>query len=983
MSSSLSSSPAAPVATQAPTENPDGTEDVNQDSKKTKAKANKATGPTPMMAQYLSIKARVPDALLFYRMGDFYELFFDDAIIAARDLDITLTRRGQHQGDDIPMCGVPFHAYESYLSRLIRMDHTVAICEQMEAPEEAKKRGAKSVVARDIVRIVTPGTLTEDTLLDARRNNFIVALGLGKSGRDKKSWDGALACADVSTGEFFVRLTSADRLDADLSALMPSELILPDWNQDWTQDRDQDAASSDKKPSAFAEWQQALGALTHPLRQTRQPVSSFAPARALDHLRTMTGVATLDGLGDFSPGCVAAIGGLLGYVTLTQAGTLPKLQPPRFNPATDAVAIDPTTRASLEIYQTQTGERKGSLIHSVDATVTGPGARLLARRLSAPLTNPDTINGRLDEIDFFISAKTGGEDVRRLLKDTPDIARALSRLSLGRGGPRDLTAIRAGISAARRLAGTLNQLSRDLSAPLTPTLKTALIDLEDGTGTGFSGLLSHLNNALSDEVPLLARDGGFVRKGYDTGLDSVKTLRDDARRVIAGLEGTYRSKTGIKSLKVRQNNVLGFFVEVPTNQGDKLLAGGPVSGSDSPTEDHTFIHRQTLASCVRFTTTQLADLDTRISRAGGEALAREQEIFEELATLVLSHANALQTAATALAQIDVATANAHLAVARDFVRPQIDDSLSFSIVGGRHPVVEAALARTGERFIANDCRLGDVGNCGDPPANKAHVDGAALLWLVTGPNMAGKSTFLRQNALIAILAQAGVFVPATSAHLGVADRIFSRVGASDDLARGRSTFMVEMVETAAILNQAGPRSLVVMDEIGRGTATFDGLSIAWAALEYLHDHNRCRGLFATHYHELTQLEGQLARLRNVSMQVREWKNDVIFLHEVGRGAADRSYGVAVATIAGLPRSVTRRAAKVLKNLEATRQKADTIDALPLFSAMSEPATDQADAEEPGISADLIERLDDLDPDQMSPRDALDALYALKAALKTD
>ncbi|MEL7017896.1 MAG: DNA mismatch repair protein MutS [Pseudomonadota bacterium] len=924
---------------------------------KNKTKSAGKTGPTPMMTQYLSIKARVPDALLFYRMGDFYELFFDDAIIAARDLDITLTRRGQHQGDDIPMCGVPFHAYESYLSRLIRMDHTVAICEQMEAPEEAKKRGAKSVVARDIVRIVTPGTLTEDTLLDARRNNFIIALGLTQNGRE-----GALACADVSTGEFFVRATSPETLDTDLSALVPSELILPDL--------DASANESDgdhTKSASVTKWLDAVQTLTHPVRQTRQPTSSYSRARALEHLRAMTGIATLDGLGDFSRSAVIAMGGLLSYVALTQAGSLPKLQPPRFNPATDAVAIDPTTRTSLEIYQTQTGERRGSLIHSVDATVTGPGARLLARRLSAPLTNPITINGRLDEIDFFISTKTGRDEIRRLLKDTPDMARALSRLSLGRGGPRDLVAIRAGISAGRTLAQSLAALARDLSAHLTETLSATMVDLEDGSGNGFSSLLNQLNSALTDEVPMLARDGGFVRKGYDTGLDAVKSLRDDARRVIAGLENTYRADTGLKSLKVRQNNVLGFFIEVPTSQGDKLMAGQGGSAAN-----HAYIHRQTLASCVRFTTGELADLDTRISRAANEALAREQEIFDDLVARTLRHAQSLQTAAAALASLDVATANAHVAVNREFVRPQIDDSLTFTIVGGRHPVVEAALAKSSERFIANDCRLSEP-----PPAN-TNGDAAALLWLVTGPNMAGKSTFLRQNALIAILAQAGVFVPATSAHIGVADRIFSRVGASDDLARGRSTFMVEMIETAAILNQAGARSLVVMDEIGRGTATFDGLSIAWAALEYLHDHNRCRGLFATHYHELTQLEGQLARLRNVSMRVREWKNDVIFLHEVTPGAADRSYGVAVATLAGLPRSVTRRATKVLKQLEDSRGGQQHIEALPLF-AQAADGSEARDADPaPTPSDPLRDELANLDPDQLAPRDALDALYKLKS-----
>lgn len=930
--------------------------DTDTANPKTTSKKKAADKPalTPMMAQYLGIKTRVPDALLFYRMGDFYELFFDDAITAARALDITLTRRGQHNGNDIPMCGVPFHAYENYLARLIRQGHTVAICEQMESPAEAKKRGAKSVVERDIVRIVTPGTLTEDSLLDARSNNYLAALAILANGSEA-----ALACADVSTGEFFVRQTCAKDLEADLASLNPSELIVAD--------RDYDQGTQDKP--ALSIWEEALGQVAHACRLTRQHASNFSPRNASEQINRILKIKSLDGFGDFSRADVAAMGGLLAYIELTQAGKMPSLQSPRRHIGDGTVSIDPTTRTSLEIYQTQTGERKGSLVHSVDATRTGPGARLLASRLSSPLTDPILINQRLDEVSFFRSDETGRARMRMTLKDIPDMARSLSRLSLGRGGPRDLVAIRTGIESGRTLVEILGALATTLSTPLPQTLKDLAKDIEARDTGGFSGLLTALKEAIEDDAPLLARDGGFIRKGFDPVLDQVKTLRDESRRVIAALETNYRTAADIKALKVRQNNVLGFFIEVPSAQGDRMM---------KPPLADQFIHRQTLANCVRFTTGELAELDTKISRAHDEALARELEIFDTLVQKTLQDADKIRSAAQAIAALDVAASMAHLSAQRGFIRPVIDDSLTFSIHGGRHPVVEEALRITGDSFIANDCDL-----------STPHTDGlpTPLLWLVTGPNMAGKSTFLRQNALIAIMAQAGMFVPARAAHIGVADRIFSRVGASDDLARGRSTFMVEMVETAAILNQAGERSLVVMDEIGRGTSTFDGMSIAWAAVEYLHDRNRCRGLFATHYHELTQLETRLARLRNVSMKVREWKGDVIFLHEVGAGAADRSYGVAVAKLAGLPKQVTRRAGEVLKQLEEDRSKSAGVETLPLFASQPHESTPCDSHKTPSSleestphtpDSPLLKALKQVDPDQLAPREALDVLYNLKS-----
>ena len=879
---------------------------------------------TPMMAQYHAIKEKAGDALLFYRMGDFYELFFEDAIAAAQALDITLTKRGQHKGEDIPMCGVPWHSHEAYLARLIKRGFKVAICEQMEDPAEAKKRGAKAVVRRDIVRVVTPGTLTEETLLEAAAHNFLAALGFGEGGNAA-----AIAWADISTGDLFVGATTPEAILADLAAMPASEIVVSD-------------ASTEA-------WRGLFENFGDDVVTTEQPAAFFSSRDGERRLASALGVTALDAFGAFSRADLSALGALLQYIEMTQVGKSPALQPPKRTEKSRMMLIDHATRNALEILKTQTGGRAGSLLDAVDQTVTGPGARLLAMRLSAPLTDCAEINSRLDAVEFFIDAASTRETVRDALRATPDMARSVSRLTVGRGGPRDFAAIRSGLQAARDLAGALAHSTR-VDPP--PTRVASMGEhLENREGPGFSELISLLSSALVEDPPMLTRDGGFIAPGHDTGLDAVRVLRDESRRLIAGLEAQYKELTGVKSLKIKHNNVLGYFVETPASHGDKLMA-------EPLTE--TFVHRQTMANAVRFTTGELIDLDARIARARDEALARELEIFEELVAAVAQRAGDIAIAAEAIADIDVAAALATLAVTERYTRAKVDDSLVFEIEGGRHPVVEnAARASGGASFVANDCRL----SRGD----------AAELWLVTGPNMAGKSTFLRQNALIAILAQAGCFVPATSAHIGVADRVFSRVGASDELARGRSTFMVEMVETAGILNQATERSLVVLDEIGRGTATFDGLSIAWASLEHLHDVNRCRGLFATHYHELTALSASLPRMKNVSMRVREWKGDVVFVHEVVDGAADRSYGVAVARLAGVPARVVKRANAVLKQLEAQKNAVGDIDALPLFGAVQE------DAPAPQPRHPALAALDDLDPDQMTPRDALAALYHLKSA----
>jgi DNA mismatch repair protein MutS len=878
---------------------------------------------SPMMAQYIEIKAANPDCLLFYRMGDFYELFFDDAEVASRALGITLTRRGKHQGADIPMCGVPIHAADQYLQRLIALGHRVAVCEQIEDPAEARKRGSKSVVRRDVIRLVTPGTLTEDALLVAGRNNFLAAVARMKGGEAGDRY--GLAWIDISTGEFRVAESDGGRLAAELARVDPREVLVPD------------GLFGDAEQGAF--WR-GLAIPVTPL-----PAAWFDGATAAERLSAYFGVATLDGFGSFSRAVLAAAAAALAYVEKTQIGERPPLSPPVAEAAGDVMLIDAATRANLELTATLSGERAGSLLAAIDRTMTGAGARLLARRLAGPSTDPAVIARRLDAVGFLSADPVRRSEIRDLLASAPDLARALSRLTLNRGGPRDLAAIAAGLRVAERTAAILasTALPEELAAAAEALTSTP------------AGLADRLLAALSDDLPHLKRDGGFVRDGHDAGLDEARKLRDDSRRVIAGLQAGYAADTDIRSLKIKHNNVLGYFIEASAANGEKLLA---------PPFSARFIHRQTMAGAIRFTTTELADLEARIAGAAERALAIELATFDRLAADVAAAGDAIRKVADALAVIDVSAGFATLAESETYCRPEVEDSLAFEIVEGRHPVVEQALrAAAGPAFVANGADLG--------PKEKS---APGRVWLVTGPNMAGKSTFLRQNALIAILAQAGSFVPAKAARIGIVDRLFSRVGAADDLARGRSTFMVEMVETAAILNQAGERSLVILDEIGRGTATFDGLSIAWAAIEHLHEVNRSRALFATHYHELTALAERLPRLHNVTVRVKEWKGDVVFLHEIVPGVADGSYGIQVARLAGLPPAVIARAREVLNQLEETERKSPVhalIDDLPLFSA--------ARRAEPAETDPVAALLDTISPDELSPKEALEALYRLKAA----
>ena len=865
-----------------------------------------AAPATPMMTQYLALKAEAADCLLFYRMGDFFELFFEDAKQAAQILDIALTSRGEHLGVPIPMCGVPVHSAEGYLARLIKAGCRVAIAEQVETPEEAKKRGgSKALVARDIVRFVTAGTLTEEALLEPRRANVLAAVC------EVRGTIGIAAC-DISTGRMELEECAPDRLGAALARLGASETVAPE------------------------------GLDGVPLDAIPRPSRDFSSDGGEARLKAVHGVSTLDGFGDFTRAMLAAAGGLIAYLDHVGRGKLPLLLPPVARTGDAALAMDEATRASLEILTTSQGTRRGSLVEAVDRCVTGAGARQLADDLSAPLTDTAAIQARLALVAWLHDDPLLRADLRTVLRALPDLGRALGRIVAGRGSPRDLGQLRDGLSEARRIHDYLVQRQE----------RPALLDALLPSLTGHGALTDLYARALVPAPPTERGQGGFIAEGYDAALDELRRISGDARRAIAMLEAKYRDQTGIAALKIRHNGVLGYFIEVPAKHGDALMA--PDSG---------FTHRQTMAGAVRFNALALHEEASRIAEAGGHALAAEEAHFEELIAAAVAARHAIAATAAALARIDVAAGQAERAAEGGWCKPVISDGLGLDITGGRHPVVEAALAGRGERFIANDCRLA--------PHDR--------LWLVGGPNMGGKSTFLRQNALIVLLAQAGGFVPAEAARIGLVDRLFSRVGASDNLARGRSTFMVEMVETAAILAQATERSFVILDEVGRGTSTYDGLALAWAVVEAVHGVNRCRCLFATHYHELARLAESCEALSLHHVRAREWKGELVLLHEVSEGPADRSYGLAVAKLAGVPAPVVARAKSVLDRLEKGRAETGGLAAglgdLPLFAAAAAAPEEPADP--------VRERLRDLDVDALSPREALDVLYALKRAADSD
>ncbi len=868
---------------------------------------------TPMMAQYLTIKAQNPDGILFYRMGDFYEMFFEDAELAAKALSIHCTTRGTHAGKPIPMAGVPVHAAEDYLARLIAQNIRVVIAEQTEDPAEAKKRGSKSVVNRAVVRIVTPGTITEERLLRPDRASLLVAVAPGKT-------EVGIAAADVAAGRFTLIAATPETMAAEIARLDPVELIAPEGVE--------------------------LPLLPVRLTVSRRVPSEFRANGAAARLANQFGVADLAAFGTFTDHEAAAGLALVNYLAETQLESAPPLDPPRKDAPDRVMAIDAATRASLELTRPSRPEGP-TLLSAIDCTVSGVGAQLLADRLSSPSLMRGEIADRHDAVAAFEADPVAREAVRRALKGVPDMMRAAGRLAAGRGQPRDALAIGRALAAAGEAAAAL-----PAARPAIIAAAAAVLDEAPGE------LGARLAATLDERAAGGNQPDGYVAHGVDGALDEARTLRDESRRFVAGLQADYQKETGVRALKIKHNAVLGWFIEVPAGHADTL------HGRD------TFTHRQSLANAVRFTTDTLRDLESRILAASEDARTREQAIFAELVAAIAAARPWLSSIAAQVAEMDVAAALAERAAVSRWVRPVMEDGLGFHVEAGRHPVVEAALGDR-SRFVPNDCDL-------SPP----DAEGLARAVILTGPNMGGKSTYLRQNALIAVLAQAGSFVPAKAARIGIVDRLFSRIGASDDLAAGRSTFMVEMVELAAILNQAGPRALVILDEIGRGTATFDGLSIAWAALERLNEVG-CRTLFATHYHEITTLSERRQRIGNATMRVKEFRGDIVFLHQVEAGAADRSYGVQVARLAGLPAQVVRRARDVLARLEESDRgaaRAALAADLPLFASFgeAEPA-----AAAPAARSEAMEVLDALNPDALSPREALDALYALKAARRAD
>jgi len=883
---------------------------------KNTAKEKPAEALTPMMAQYYKIKEDHPDCLLFYRMGDFYEMFMEDAVTASAALDIALTKRGKSDGTDIPMCGVPWHSHESYLARLIKKGFKVAICEQTETPTEAKKRGGyKALVNREVIRIVTQGTLTEETLLENNSNNYLLSIA-EVGGYIGLSW------IDLSCGDFTLQPVNKSNLLSAIGRINPQEILLSD-----------KLTQNPELFETFAEYKDKL---------TIQANSRFDSENSRKRLEALFNVGTLESFGDFSRAEIAAAGALIDYIKLTQKGKIPRISKPKQLRVNSVMEVDAATRRNLELTHTMSGEKKGSLLHTIDMTVTGAGARLLTKNLSMPLTDPDEINHRLDMLEFFIEQNNIREDIRKALKQSADIERSIGRLSLERGGPRDIAAIKNTLSNAVNLSIILNNYNKNLPEAIKDILASLNLWGEHHP------LINQLDRALKEDLPMLSRDGGFIKAGYSPKLDEYQSLKSKGKDHIAALKVKYSKQVNLPKLKIKHNNIIGYHIEVNSNNADVLFA-----------DKENFIHRQTLATVARFTTVELSDLEKNIAEASVKSLALELDIFKNLVAEVLSNDEIIIKTAYALATVDLGSSLAELAVKNNYTRPLIDSSLTFDIKGGRHPVVENAIKlRENKDFIENDCNLAEE----------------TRLWLLTGPNMAGKSTFLRQNALIALMAHIGSYVPAAHAHIGVIDRLFSRVGAADDLARGRSTFMVEMVETAIILNQATPRSLVILDEIGRGTATYDGLSIAWSCLEYLHEENKCRTIFATHYHELTSLTETLSSLSCHSIKVKEWKDNIIFLHEVIKGTADRSYGIHVAKLAGLPPAVIIRSEEVLKNIEGQKNiktKLSTND-LPLFSIVP--------LEESSNISKTEEALKDINPDNLSPREALEVLYKLKSLL---
>ncbi|MDC0348902.1 DNA mismatch repair protein MutS [Alphaproteobacteria bacterium] len=850
---------------------------------------------TPMVRQYLSLKEKHKECLLLFRLGDFYELFCEDARLASSALDITLTKRGKDE-DSMPMCGIPFHAAENYIGRLIKKGFKVAICEQMETPEEAKKRGPKSIVHRDVMRIITPGTLVEETFLDSDQNNFLIALHHIKGAI-------GVAAIDISTGDFFTENVLISSLESAISRLNPKEILVSDQVLKLTELYEFFQSYKDKI--------------------TPQSSSRFEVENSQTRLCHFFSTATLDVFGSFSEVEVSAAGGALEYISLTQKENLPRLNPPKKIDGHSFLQIDAATRRSLELDYTLSGSRKGSFFSTIDKTCTAGGKRLISHTLSFPLLSIDGLNERLDQVSWLLKDKKNLESLRKSLKEVPDGERILARLSLNRGGPRDLLAIKTLLDVSQDLFSVFNLKSSPLKLPTS-----ALFSLKS--------LKDKLEKALDASPPLLAREGGFIASGYLKELDDFRFFRDESQKMVASLQAKYVAETKIPNLKIKHNNVLGYYIEITLLHKEKV--------------PDTFIHRQTLVNNMRFSTPELVEIQEKLMGASDKALALEVGLFQTLVQDVLHQQEPLCQIIQFLSNLDLISSFAFLSDIYKYVRPTLDSEPLLTITKGRHPTIECMMKSQNHPFVSNDCL----------------IDHSQKLLLLTGPNMAGKSTYLRQNALIIILAQMGCYVPAEKAHIGIVDRLFSRVGAGDDLTKGRSTFMMEMIETASILNQATEKSFVILDEIGRGTSTYDGVSIAQATAEHLHNKNKCRTLFATHYHEITALEKSLKHLKCYTISVKEWEGSIVFLHAIVPGKADRSYGLHVAALAGVPKSVIRRAEIILKDLESG--PSDQKESLPLFQQKKE-----------GPAA--LTLLKETNPNTLSPREALDLVYKLKEKIE--
>ena len=861
---------------------------------------------TPMMEQYLTIKNKHKDALLFYRMGDFYELFFEDAIAASKALDITLTKRGKTNGMDIPMCGVPFHSADNYLPKLIKKGFNVAVCEQTETIEEAKSNLKKGPLKREVVRIISPGTLTEDNLLDRNANNFLGAIS-DVNGSISISW------VDVSTGCFKSRNLQKEN---NQKQLLTNLLLRMNFSEILVSDAMELNIISE-------EWHSII---------KKQSSSLFHYSSCLQQICSYFSIMSLEGIGKFSDGEVIAAGVLLSYLKLTQCGKLPILSMIKNESENNFLEIDYFTQKSLEILSNLSGETKGSLITSLDETKTAGGARLLKQRITEPFYKVVEIEKRYNLINWFLNNDIDIFKLQNNLENIPDIERSLSRISLLRGSPKDLSILCNGLLNVKQIYEIIISFKDRLNqAPL-------LNNILNQISVDYS-LFEDIKNSLKKDLPLSTKEGGFIRDGYDDNLDKLRNLRNNELEEITKLQNKYSDLTNVNSLKIKYNRMLGYHIEVRAVH-DKALRDKDI-----------FIHRQTTAQTSRFTTIELNEAENQLINSYDKSISIEMDFFKNFTNQIINEGKKILDIASAISELDIGIMVVKQSKDRDYVCPKILENKTLEIIEGRHPVVETQMKLSENSFISNDCIL-----------NKDD-----FLWLITGPNMAGKSTYLRQNALIVIMAQAGLFVPAKEANIGVFDKIFSRVGASDDLAKGQSTFMIEMIETSLILNTASEKSLVILDEIGRGTATFDGLAIAWSVLDYLHNKIKPRTLFATHYHELTSLKEDLNHLSCHKMSIKEWNNSIIFMHKIIEGEADKSYGIHVAQLAGLPFEVIKKATQLLSKLENNKdnsylKKSDNLD--DNYSNINE-------------SQSFFKEFDNINVDNISPREALDILYKLK------